>query len=259
MKVSKKIYPVAASDLGSKLQHWAITLRPSEAGTGESEEETLLEFAPCGVVINLLGFSAHRIFLAPGQVPECRELGTTSKTMGQIKTWIFDKFKVLRDESFADFGEQRHDVLQHDLVSLNCQDFAVMLAEYLETPISTHTQASELVGGMTVVAGIGLAGFSAPVVLSGAGVLAGAAATGLLEDATERTGIALLGDGVTRFMGGVDSLLGGAPSALLRNSMSTAVAAAVSVAYCRVVTQQPADATLQDCSKSRLSDWVRQP
>lgn len=221
MEAAKKIYPVAASDLGTRLQHWAITLKPVEAGeSSEVVQETLIEFAPCGVIINPRGLSAHRIFLAPGQTPECRELGKTSKTMPEIKLWIFETFKILRDENFDGFGIQREDVLVHDMVSMNCQDFAVMLAEYLGTPIDSHTQANEIIGGVAAVAGLGLAGFSAPVIISGAAVLAGVAATGLLEDVTENTGIARVGSGVSKLAGGVDYLLGGAASQYLRNTIT---------------------------------------
>lgn len=221
MSVVKKVYPTASSALGSRVQHWAIVLKP--LGTAE---EILFEFSPYGVVMNNDGSSAHEAYLEEGAEPVCTDLGKTTKTIKEIKAWIFSKYKVYRDENYDGFPAQNSDVMAYSVVSNNCQSFAMSLADYLRTPISTHSQATEVLGSIGAVCGLALAGLHAPIVGGAAAVLAGAAAFGVFENVTEHAGIASIGDGMQKIVNGVDTALGGAPRLMVKGSCQVAMTGA---------------------------------
>lgn len=259
MAVVKKVYPTASSTLGSRLQHWAIVLKPLDTA-----EEILLEFSPSGVVMNVDGESAHEVFLEDGEAPTCTELGKTAKSLEEIKVWIFDKYKVYRDDNFEGFGRQSSDVQTYNVVSNNCQNFAMCLCDYLRTRINTHSQATEVIGSIGAVGGLALAGFHAPVVAGAGAVLAGAAALGAFEHVTENVGIAQIGDGIQGVVNGVDVAFCGAPRYMVKSTMNLAVTGAgAAMAVTNIARQGPpiqagasADAGGQS-PRGRLPNQVR--
>lgn len=235
MSVQKKVYPTSDTAMGYRLQHWAIVLKALD-----NEKEFLFEFSPNGVILNTEGQSAHAAFLHDDEDPLCTDLGNTVKTIDEVKAWIFSKYKIFRDLNWDGYGAQKEtEITGYNAVSNNCQNFVMCLADFLRTPISTHSQATEVLGSIGAVGGLALAGVHAPIVIGVGAVLAVAASFGVLEHVTENAGIAKIGDGIQGLASGVDMALGGAPRAMANRTMKLGMTGAGAVMAVTNVARHP--------------------